>query len=174
MDANRLTETALQLVASAQQIAQTRRHASVTPLHLARALLADAQQPPARVLERAGGDLAQAQAALDAALRREPAVSGGAGEAYLAPRPPRPSRQAEAVARPGATPSSPPTPARRAAAHGGRRARHAAPGRRPRARRQEVRAGQQVDSRTAESRFEALDKYGIDLTRAPPRASSTR
>ena len=86
MDTNRFTETALQLLASAQQIAQTRRHASVTPLHLARSLLADADQPPARVLARAGGDLAQAQAALDAALGREPTVSGGAGEVYLAPQ----------------------------------------------------------------------------------------
>jgi ATP-dependent Clp protease ATP-binding subunit ClpB len=166
MDANRFTETALQLLASAQQIAQTRRHASVTPLHLARALLADADQPPARVLQRAGGDLGQAQAALDAALQREPTVSGGSGEAYLAPETARALDEAEGVAkawgdafvaadallvalrrtagdRLGMLPSA--DALERAA--------------------QEVRAGQKVDSRTAESKFEALDKYGIDLTR---------
>jgi ATP-dependent Clp protease ATP-binding subunit ClpB len=99
MDANRLTETALQLVASAQQIAQTRRHASVTPLHLARALLADAEQPPARVLQRAGGDLGQAHAALDAALQREPTVSGGSGELYMAAETGRALEAADALAK---------------------------------------------------------------------------
>ena len=78
MDANRFTETALQLLGSAREIARTRRNPAVTPLHLARALVSDAQQPPARVLERAGGSLPAAQAALDAALGREPTVAGAA------------------------------------------------------------------------------------------------
>jgi ATP-dependent Clp protease ATP-binding subunit ClpB len=166
MDANRLTETTLQLVASAQQIAQTRRHASVTPLHLARALLADAARPPARVLVRAGGDLAQAQAALDAALAREPVVSGGSGEATMAPDSGRALAAADALARTwGDTYVAADTllvALRRSA--GDRLAMLPAAEALERAA-AEVRGGRKVESRTAESTFEALDTYGIDLTR---------
>jgi len=166
MDTNRFTETALQLLASAQQIAQTRRHASVTPLHVARSLLADAEQPPARVLARAGGDLAQAQAALDAALQREPTVGGDSAEAYLAPQTASALEAAEGVAKAWGDAFV----AADALLVGLRRTAGTALGMLPPAAEleraaQEVRAGQKVDSRTAESKFEALDKYGIDLTR---------
>ena len=80
MNAERLTETALQLVASAQQIARTRQNQTITPLHLVAALVADPNGPAARVVERAGGDLKQAQAAIDAALSRLPKVSGADGQ----------------------------------------------------------------------------------------------
>ena len=80
MDPERFTEAALQLVASAQQIARTRHHQQVGPAHLGAALLADPQGPPARVVERAGGNVAQARAALDAVLDRLPKVSGEAGQ----------------------------------------------------------------------------------------------
>jgi ATP-dependent Clp protease ATP-binding subunit ClpB len=166
MDANRLTETALQLVASAQQIAQTRRHASVTPLHLARALLADGDQPPARVLQRAGGDLGQAQAALDAALQREPTVSGGSGEPSMAPETGRALLAADELARTWGdafvAADALLVALRRTA---GERLGMLPPAEGLERAAQEVRAGQKVDSRTAESKFEALDKYGIDLTR---------
>ena len=166
MDANRFTETALQLLTSAQQIAQTRRHAAVTPLHLARALLADADQPPARVLQRAGGDLAQAQAALDAALQREPTVSGGASDLFLAPETGRALDAADGVAKAWGdafvAADALLVALRRGA--GERLAMLPTADALERAA-QEVRAGQKIDSRTAESRFEALEKYGIDLTR---------
>jgi ATP-dependent Clp protease ATP-binding subunit ClpB len=165
MDANRLTETALQLVASAQQIAQTRRHASVTPLHLARSLLADGDQPPARVLQRAGGDLGQAQAALDAALQREPTVSGGSGEPTMAPETGRVLMAADDLARSWGdafvAADTLLVALRRAA---GERLGMLPPAEALERAAQEVRAGQKVDSRTAESKFEALEKYGIDLT----------
>ncbi len=164
MDPSRFTETTLQLVASAQQIAQTRHHGQVGALHVARALLADAQQPPARVLQRAGGDVPQAHAALDAALTRLPRV-GGDAEAYVSTEVGRAFEEAERVARTwgdafvaadallvalrrtvgAALDALPPADALEAAAKA-------------------VRAGATVDSRTAESRFEALEKYGIDLT----------
>ena len=80
MNAERLTESALQMVASAQQVARARQHQNITPLHLATALLADATSPAARVLERAGGTLAQVQAGLNAALERLPQVSGADGQ----------------------------------------------------------------------------------------------
>jgi ATP-dependent Clp protease ATP-binding subunit ClpB len=164
MDANRLTETTLQLVASAQQIAQTRHHGQVGALHLARALLADAQQPPARVLVRAGGDLPQAHAALDAALARLPRISGDA-QAYVAAEVGRAFEEAERVAQAWGdafvAADALLLALRRTAGH----ALDALPTAEAlEAAAKEVRAGATVDSRTAESRFEALEKYGIDLT----------
>src|SRR5690554_6247734 len=82
MDAERFTEAALQLVASAQSVARTRQHQQVTPLHLAASLLADDEGVPARVVTSAGGDLQAARSAVDAALEKLPKVSGEAAQ-YL-------------------------------------------------------------------------------------------
>ncbi|HEX7022339.1 MAG TPA: Clp protease N-terminal domain-containing protein, partial [Trueperaceae bacterium] len=84
MDTERLTESALQMVASAQQIAQTRKNQNITPAHLAAALLADPNGPASRVVERAGGNLTQIQAALAATLDKLPKVSGASGQ-YMSP-----------------------------------------------------------------------------------------
>jgi ATP-dependent Clp protease ATP-binding subunit ClpB len=166
MDANRFTETALQQLASAQSIAQTRRHSSVTPLHLARALLADRQQPPSRVLERAEGDWVKVVGALDDALTREPTATGGAGEVPFH----RETAQAldAAVALAGRWGDA--FVAADTLLVALRQGAHRSLAALPEAAALEraalaVRNGQKVDSRTAESRFEALERYGIDLTR---------
>jgi len=164
MNAERFTETTVQLVAAAQQVARSRGHQQVTALHLASALLADASGPCARVLERAGGDLKQTQAALDAGLGRLPTVSGAEAQ-YMAPELAAAFEEAESVAREwgdgyiaadallvalrrkaGDVLAPLPQAERLAAAA------------------QEVRQGRSVDTRTAESSFEALERYGIDLT----------
>jgi len=165
MDANRFTETALQLLASAQSIAQTRRHSSVTPLHLARALLADGQQPPARVLERAGGDLKAAQANLDAALTREPTVSGGTGEVAWSREVATALEAAEGLAaRWGDAFVAADTLLVALRRSAGRSLAVLPEADALERAAQAVRGGQKVDSRSAESRFEALERYGIDLT----------
>jgi ATP-dependent Clp protease ATP-binding subunit ClpB len=166
MDADRLTESALQAVASGQQVARTRQHQAFGPLHLATALLADASGAPARVVERAGGDLQQIQGALDGALDRLPRVSGDAqGGQYMAPELARTFDRAEKLAREwgdsfvaadallvallqtsGPELSELPEGDSLAAAAS------------------EIRKGRTVDSKSAESSFEALEKYGIDLT----------
>jgi len=164
MNAERLTETTVTLVAAAQQAARARGHQQVTALHLASALLADSDGPCARVLTRAGGDLGQVQAALSAGLGRLPRVAGSDAQ-YMAPELAAAFEEAEAVARAwgdafiaadallvalrrkagDALAALPDAGALEAAA-------------------QEVRQGRSVDSRTAESSFEALERYGIDLT----------
>ena len=84
MDTERLTETALAAVASAQSIAQTRGHQTMLPAHVVTALLADTNAPASRVLERAGGKQKQVMAALDAVLEKQPKVSGSAqGGQYM-------------------------------------------------------------------------------------------
>ena len=164
MDAERLTETTVTLVAAAQQAARARGHQQVTALHLASALLADPDGPCARVLARAGGDLRQVQAALDAGLGRLPRVAGSDAQ-YMASELAGVFEESESVARAwgdafiaadallvalrrragDALAALPAAAALEAAA-------------------QEVRQGRSVDSRTAESSFEALERYGIDLT----------
>ena len=164
MDAERFTESALQMLASAQQIAQTRGNQSVTPLHAAAALLADPSGPAARVVERAGGDVKQAQAAVDAALANLPKVSGGSGQ-YMSSEMSRAFDEAERLAQEwgdsfiaadallvgvrgagGGDLSALPDAAALAAAA------------------KEIRKGRTVESKTAESSFEALERYGINLT----------
>src|SRR5690606_39054225 len=101
MDPERFTEAALQLVASAQQVAGTRQHQQVGALHLAASLLADPAGPPARVVERAGGDVAQSRAAIDTALNRLPKVTGDAGQPsgqYMSPELGRTFERAESLA----------------------------------------------------------------------------
>jgi ATP-dependent Clp protease ATP-binding subunit ClpB len=168
MDPERFTEAALQLVASAQQVAGTRHHQQVGPLHLAASLLADPAGPPARVVERAGGDVAQARTAIDTALSRLPKVTGDAGQPsgqYMSPELGRTFERAESLAqewndafvaadtllvalRQTAGNELNALPAEGALAEAA----------------QAIRGGRSVDSRSAESTFEALAKYGIDLT----------
>ena len=164
MNADRLTETTVALVAAAQQAARARGPQQVTALHLASALLADDDAAPARVLARAGADPSQVRAALDAALGRLPRVAGG-GELYLAPELAASFDEAEQVARAwgdgfiaadallvalrrkaGEALAPLPTAAALEAAA------------------KEARQGRSVESRSADAAFEALERYGIDLT----------
>jgi ATP-dependent Clp protease ATP-binding subunit ClpB len=79
----RYTTDAKQIVAGAQQIADERQHAEVTPLHLlARALERD--RGVAEVFRRTGADPNEVMQLAEAALRKLPKVS--AGVAYVSPR----------------------------------------------------------------------------------------
>ncbi len=164
MNAERFTETTVQLVAAAQQVARTRGHQQVTALHLASALLADPSGPCARVLERAGGDLKQTQAALDAGLGRLPTVSGAEAQ-YMAPELAAAFEEAENVARAwgdGFIAADALLVALRRKAGDALAALPQAEHLETAA--QAIRQGRSVDTRTAESSFEALERYGIDLT----------
>ncbi len=164
MDPERFTEVALQLIASAQQIARTRQQQQVTTTHLAASLLADPSGLPSRVVEKAGGNAERARAAIDAALGRLPVVSGDSSQ-FMSPELARALDHAEAVAREWqdsfvAADTLLVALRERAGAELGdlpdaATLREAALA---------VRAGRNVTSRAAESTFEALEKYGIDLT----------
>ncbi len=165
MDAERFTRSARAALQAAQDVARTRGQQRIAPLHLAAALLADADGPPARVVRRAGGDPAQAYASLDAALAKAPKVAGDAAAPYLAEELATVLRDADALATEwgdayvasdvllvalrrsapqelGALPDADAlTEAARA-----------------------VRGGRTVDQEGAEDAFDALNRYGIDLT----------
>ena len=164
MDAERFTESTLSAIQSAQQIARTRGHQTVTPAHLATALLADPNSPAARVLDRAGGDLQTVQSSLNKALEGLPKVSGSDGQ-YLSPTLAKAFDEAEKIANDWndtfVAADALLVALRRTAGReldglpAAETLQNAA---------QEVRGGRTVDSKSAETTFEALEKYGIDLT----------
>ncbi|MBW7915139.1 MAG: ATP-dependent chaperone ClpB [Trueperaceae bacterium] len=165
MDAERFTEAALQLVASAQQVARARQHQQVGPLHLAAALLADPAGLPSRVVERAGADPAAARAAVDAGLAKLPVVTGADGQ-FMSAELGTAFTRAEAVAKEwqdAFVAADTLLVALREVAGGQLDALPGAAQLKEAA--VAIRGGQRVDSRSAESTFEALDTYGIDLTK---------
>ncbi|MBS3934201.1 MAG: ATP-dependent chaperone ClpB [Truepera sp.] len=164
MNTERLTETALQAVATAQQIARTRHQQTLVPAHLAAALLADDSGPAATLLTRAGGSLKQVQAALEAVLNRLPKVSGAEGQ-YMAPELARVFAEAEKVAQAWGdsfVAADALLVAIRTVGGEGLSALPEAEALKRAA--QEIRQGRTVDSKAAETTFEALARYGIDLT----------
>ena len=164
MNAERLTETAMQMVGSAQQVAQTRQHQTITPLHLVTALLSDPSGPAARVLERAGGDLKQVQAALDASLTRLPKVSGADGQ-YMSSEMAQVFEEGERLASDwGDSFVAADTLLVAARVKGGNDLNPLPSKDALQSAAQEIRGGRTVDSKSAESTFESLERYGIDLT----------
>jgi ATP-dependent Clp protease ATP-binding subunit ClpB len=164
MNAERLTESALTLVGSAQQIARTRQNQTLTPLHLVAALVADPNGPAARVVARAGGDLGQLQAALDAALARLPKVSGADAQ-YMSGEMAQVFDEAERLATAwGDRFVAADTLLVAARAKGGQALAALPSADALEQAAQDIRGGRTVDSKSAESTFEALERYGIDLT----------
>ncbi|MBB6100046.1 ATP-dependent Clp protease ATP-binding subunit ClpB [Deinobacterium chartae] len=163
MHPERFTEAALEAVAGAQQSAQAKSHQQLTPVHLLLAALEATDSPAARAVTRAGGDAQTARTALEAELSRLPRVSGDGGQLYLDPASARGFESAERLAKEfgdafvaldtlflgmreqyrGA--GLPDFGALKDAI-------------------QQQRGGKRVDSKTAEQSFEALAKYGLDLT----------
>ena len=76
MDFNRLTQKAQEAIGTAAESARQRGNPEVYPEHLALALLA--QEFPAALLERAGAELAQLRGELGTKLAERPAVQGSA------------------------------------------------------------------------------------------------
>jgi ATP-dependent Clp protease ATP-binding subunit ClpB len=89
MDLNRLTEKAQDVIRGAQALAQRRGHAQIDVEHLAAALLSQDGGVAPRIVEKAGGKPASLVQRLEQALDRLPRVSGpgaSAGQVYIVPR----------------------------------------------------------------------------------------
>ena len=76
MRLDRLTTLAQQALSEAQSAATTGRHPQVGPLHLLGAMLEDASAAPASIVKRAGADPAQLKRIADAELESQPSVEG--------------------------------------------------------------------------------------------------
>jgi len=173
MDVNRLTEKAQEALRHAQSLARRHSHPQIDAEHLAVALLAQDGGVAPRIVERAGASPGALLARLEQALGRLPRVSGpgmAPGQVYISPRVSEVLTEAEAEAqrmkdeyvsvehlllalaalRDGAV-----AEAFRAAGLTRERLLEATAA---------VRGGQRVTSPTPEGTYEALEKYGRDLT----------
>jgi len=83
MDANRLTQKSRAALAAAQQLAAARHHQEVTAGHLFLALLDQAEGLVPRLLDRAGINSQELRRRLETMLQKTPAVTGDAGSLYL-------------------------------------------------------------------------------------------
>ncbi|HWN53656.1 MAG TPA: ATP-dependent Clp protease ATP-binding subunit, partial [Methylomirabilota bacterium] len=173
MDLNRLTEKAQDVIRQAQSLAQRGGQSQIDVEHLAVSLLAQDGGVAARVVEKAGGNVSSLLQRLQQAAERLPRVSGpGAqpGQVYIAPRMNEVLTAAETEAqqmkdeyvsvehlllalagvRDGAV-----AEAFRSAGLTREKLLEATAA---------VRGGQRVTSPTPEGTYEALEKYGRDLT----------
>lgn len=83
MNLEKYTERARGFIQAAQTIALRDGHQQFSPEHLLKALLDDDQGLASGLIDRAGGRSREAKAAVDAALKKRPKVSGGPGGLYL-------------------------------------------------------------------------------------------
>ncbi|MCL4741216.1 MAG: AAA family ATPase [Phycisphaerales bacterium] len=79
MRPDRLTNAAQQALADAQSAAMAASHPEVTALHVLQALAEDRNGPAASIVRRAGGDAGRLAQVARAELSRLPTTSGGAG-----------------------------------------------------------------------------------------------
>ncbi len=77
MQLNKYTVRAQEALQAAHQLAQTRNHPEVTPLHLLSVLLADEAGVVKPLLTKTGGNVSQVERMLDVELGRLPEQSGG-------------------------------------------------------------------------------------------------
>ena len=173
MDLNRLTEKAQDVIRGAQALAQRRGQAQIDVEHLAAALLGQDGGVAPRIVEKAGGNPALIVQRLQQALERLPRVSGPgapAGQVYIAPRVDEVLNSAQAEAQRlkdeyvsvehlllalADLKDGPVAEAFRAAGLTRDKLLEATAA---------VRGGQRVTSPTPEGTYEALEKYGRDLT----------
>jgi ATP-dependent Clp protease ATP-binding subunit ClpB len=81
MNLDKLTDRAKGFLQAAQTIAIRMNHQRIAPEHLLKALLDDGEGMAAGLIARAGGNAKGALAAVDAALAKLPAVTGGGAQA---------------------------------------------------------------------------------------------
>ncbi len=81
MNLEKFTDRAKGFLQSAQTVAIRMSHQRIGPEHVLKALLEDNEGMAAGLIQRAGGNVGAAQAAVDAALAKIAAVSGGGAQA---------------------------------------------------------------------------------------------
>ena len=170
MDMEKLTERTRGFLQAAQTIAVREYHQRITPEHLLKAMLDDAEGAGAGLIRAAGGDPVQARTAIDAEVARIPRVQGaGAGQPQVTPDLMRVLDAAQTVATEAGDSfvaqdrllvalAASETPAGKVL-----RAAQATPAALTGAV-AELRRGRKVDTAGAEAGFDALAKYARDVT----------
>ncbi|WP_295171145.1 Clp protease N-terminal domain-containing protein, partial [uncultured Paracoccus sp.] len=86
MNMEKFTERSRGFLQSAQTIAIRENQQRVMPEHLLKALMDDDQGLASNLITRAGGDAKRVREAVDAAVAKQPKVSGsGSGQVYVDP-----------------------------------------------------------------------------------------
>ncbi|MFK7941430.1 MAG: ATP-dependent chaperone ClpB [Paracoccaceae bacterium] len=85
MNLEKFTDRARGLVQASQALALREGHQRLTPEHILKAALEDSDGLARNLIGAAGGDANAVEAGVDAALARQPKVSGGEGQIYLDP-----------------------------------------------------------------------------------------
>ena len=170
MNIEKYTERARGFIQSAQTLALGKGHQQFTPLHLLKVLLDDDQGMANGLIERAGGNTKLARSEVEAAIVKQPSVSGDASQLYLSRELARVFDTAESAAQKGG--DSFVTVERLLLAlviekdtDAGRMLSSA--GVTPQGLNEainEIRKGRNADSATAENSYDALKKYARDLT----------
>src|SRR5476651_663261 len=172
MDIEKFTERARGFIQSAQSVALREGHQQFTPEHLLKVLLDDEEGLAARLITASGGRDAQVRTATEAALKKLPKVQGGSGQVYLAQETAKLLDNAEQIAKKGgdsfvtaeylllALVLASGSGAAKILKEAGVTAKglnHAI---------EQIRQGRPADSANTEAGYDALKKYGRDLTQA--------
>jgi ATP-dependent Clp protease ATP-binding subunit ClpB len=161
MNLERWTEQARQALAGSQTLAREMGHAQIDLPHLAAVLLRDPQGLPAQLVSRAGGNPAAVLQAAQTELGKLPRVSGGETGNYLSSRLNGVFERAERLAEEFKDRFVALDTLLLALAETGYGGLQAAPLRQALL---EGRGGRRVESEHAEGTFQALERYGTDLT----------
>ncbi|WP_293910893.1 Clp protease N-terminal domain-containing protein, partial [Deinococcus sp.] len=166
MNPDRFTESAFQALADAQQLAQASGHQALSVWHVLAALMDN--DVASRMLGAAGGDLAALQKQIETELAKWPRVQGAQGQTYLDPALSRAFSKADEIAASLGDSFVAPDAlliALRSEIRGQILDKHRWP---TEAQLQEAaqagRKGKTVTNKTSDQQFDALNKYGTDLT----------
>src|ERR1700716_2075636 len=172
MDFEKYPARARGFVQSAQSLALREGHQQFAPEHLLKVLLDDPEGLAAGLIDRAGGRSRDALAAVEAALKKRPKVEGGSGQIYLDAKLARVFDTAEKVAEKAgdsfvtverlllALALEKDSEAGKILAQAGATPQNI------NAAIEALRKGRTADSASAENAYDALKKYGRDLTQA--------
>ncbi|KIX17668.1 ATP-dependent chaperone ClpB [Paracoccus sp. 228] len=172
MNMEKFTERSRGFLQSAQTIAIRENQQRVMPEHLLKALMDDDQGLASNLITRAGGDAKRVREAVDAAVAKQPKVSGsGSGQVYVDPTLVRVLDEAESVAKKAGDSFVPAERVLMALAMVNTNARDALAAGSVNAQALnaaiiDIRKGRTADTASAEDSYEALEKYARDLTAA--------
>jgi ATP-dependent Clp protease ATP-binding subunit ClpB len=173
MDFEKYTERVRGFIQSAHALALREGHPQFTPEHLLKVLLDDPEGLCAGLIDRSGGNAKQALLAVEAALSKQPKVSGGgAGQPQMVPALARIFDQAEKIAQKAG--DSYVTVERlllafamdRESESGKILQQAGVTAQNLNAAIEAIRKGRTADTATAENAYDALKKYARDLTQA--------
>ena len=171
MDLNKFTERSRGFIQAAQTIAMRENHQRLVPEHILKALMDDDQGLAANLIKRAGGAPERVTEAVEAAMAKQPKVSGDAGQVYMDNATARVLDEAEKIAKQAGDSFVPVERLLMALAMVKSKAKDALEAgavspQKLNAAINDIRKGRTADTASAEEGYDALKKYARDLTEA--------